>query len=294
MKYIRYLMFLVLLSLMVFLPINLVRAAETLDRSCDGSGSPLTAQIGIGNWQTFLPSQNRLSKVSVDVFRNDNNANVVVGVSMKVSHDIGRSSVVVDAGSKKIAPGGATLVYDFTDIEVTPGDPYRITLTTTGNVAWREQPGTCYRGGDAYRDSKIEDPKLDYGFATYGYTAEDNPPVSALDLDEDADVPAVADDSEQNQSNGTPVANDATTPSTSQVATDTVSPSQTGAATGIIEKTKSLVNQIPFVSDEGGNNNPYIWIVFGGAGLAVLIAVGLYIYLRIKKRKQDNSSMQNL
>lgn len=268
---------------LLILPVQKVKAADTIDRSCNAAASPLTASIGSGSWQTFTPSQNRLSKISVDVFRNGNNGNVMVGVTLKVSHDLGRSSVVVDAGSKKVALGGATLVYDFTDIEVTPGDPYRITLTTTGDVSWREQDDLCYRGGDAYQNSKITDPRFDYGFATYGYTVEDNPPVSANNLDDIADQnnpPA-----DNNQANST-TTNDS---SLSDIATSNpTNPAKTSVdpkkPSNIVKKTtKPIVNLVESLKEKPDLT---IWYVIGAAGLGVLIAVGLFIYLKIKKKKE--------
>jgi len=282
------------------LPIGVAKAADTLDRSCNAAGSPLTATIGTGSWQTFSPSQNRLSKVSVDVFRNDNDNNVMVGVTLKISNDFTRSSMVMDAGSKKVSPGGSTLVYDFTDIEMIPGNPYRITLTTTGDVAWRQQDDTCYHGGDAYQNSKISNPRLDYGFATYGYTVEDNPPVSATDLDEDEDTTTTNTDDDQLApitTDQTTQADQTTTPTqTNAAAAGTASPVSSTAET--VNTPASTTSQVKNASNDSiATANEEIdftlWYIIGGFSLAVVATIILIIYLRSQK-KRNNILKNNL
>lgn len=374
MKYIKSLMFLVLLSLIAFLPINSVRAVDTLDRSCDTTGSFSTTKIGSGTWQTFTPSQNRLSKITVHVFRHELDV-PAPSVTLKVYTNSFHVGLLFDAGSQTIADAGGagpTLTYDFADKEVTPGNSYRITLTTNGDVSWLTKTGTCYRAGDAYANSKMIDPRVDYGFATYGYTAEDKPPVSALDLDEDEDQ-AVQPDGQTTETptdqttaptqtnilvdKATLTSNvtDAIKPPTNLKAVDTPN-DQGGSITLTWEKsvtegvegytvfrqfdamgdvykigevkaetlkfvdTKATAGQEFFyfvrankgeqqsndsnkvsatsivnIAATSTNQKDYlIWYIATGAGLAVIIAVGLFIYFRIKKKKQNPDSLNQI
>lgn len=244
----------ILVLSILILPVKSAKAADSLDRSCDTSDSFTTTKIGSGSWQTFTPSQNRLSKITVHVFRHELDV-PAPSVTLKVYTNSFHVGLLTDAGSKSIADAGGagvTLTYDFADKEVTPGESYRIALTTNGDVSWLNKTGTCYRAGDAYSASKIIDPRLDYGFATYGYMVEDNPPVSALDLDEDVDKPAET----GSQPTETPTDQTDITDQTTAATTQTnILVDQTALTTNITDAIKPPTNlkAIDTPKDKGGS-----------------------------------------
>jgi len=154
-----------------------IQAAEA-DQYCTPGTAWVTVNGHSSIFQTFTPSQNRLTRV---------------GLWMKGDAD-GTVNLRVRKGNDTICyatrsePDGYKLIYfDFNDIELTPGVTYILFVTTgSGNTSlgWhRSASGSdCYAGGAAYLDGEEKD--YDWGFATYGYTYT---PPEPGDEDQDQD-----------------------------------------------------------------------------------------------------------
>jgi len=284
MKYLKSFVILVVLLLTVSFPIYSVKAAGPPDQFCASEGGANTTMIrSVSNQttQTFKPTVTNISRITVKI-KGDGVG--LLGFGIEKNDKIlawNNEGPVAEANGDN-----QTMTFTFNDLEVLVNQEYSLVprISTNNYTLYWYYDYDCYDRGAAFIGAEERD--YDFDFAIYGFNA-DMPPNSALDLDEDEDQPAVIDGDEQNQNNDTPVASDVTTPSANQVATNSASPNQTSSATGIVQQTKSLVNQIPFVSDEEGNTNSYAWFVFGGASLAIVIAIGVFIYLRAKKKKQN-------
>lgn len=222
-----------LISISLFLPlVNLRAATAEVDQACDLSSTGIITGLNGTNYQTFqtfTPSYNRLSKVTVFVNVEGLSA---ANVGLRVYH--GRD-LLIDAGSKSvpIAPPHASVTYTFADQVMIPGDnTYRISLSSTGTVNWYITSDSCYSGGTAYKDGNVMSPRQDYGFKTYGWNDGGTTPPT-----------------DPGTNNETPVADSSSTVNNNSEAALADSPDLVGTASILPPKEVKAVD-VP--SDEGG------------------------------------------
>lgn len=157
-------LFITMAVVLIFSPVKNARAA-TADQYCTPGGDWSTfAGHPTGLWQTFTPTQNRLTRIGLWL-----EGDGVGKVVLRITH---AGSVL---GTEIIdETAGYNLVYfDFDNLELVPGDSdYRIWPSRyTGNdtLYWhRSDDPNCYTSGVGYVDGI--DVGLDWGFATYGFT----------------------------------------------------------------------------------------------------------------------------
>lgn len=165
----------VLISLLFALVINLpqqVFAADSYDQRCIAS-SPAMISINQSESnvlsQTFKPSKNRLTKISIYVW----------GTGTGNFHiDLYRGDTYLASTPSEPEPNGEYYVsQSFSEaVTVTPGDnSYRIIPRISGDnsdLYWHFDQN-CYSGGIAYKgDWYLNDnPIWDFGFVTFGHNA---------------------------------------------------------------------------------------------------------------------------
>ncbi len=141
-----------------------IYGASSVDQYCNPGTAWVTVNGHSSIYQTFTPSQNRLTRVGLWM-EGDGDGTVYLRVRK------GGDTIGYDYRSE---PSGYQLIYfDFDEIELTPSATYILFVSTgAGNTSlhWRRSPigSGCYSGGTAYLDGAEKD--YDWGFASYGFT----------------------------------------------------------------------------------------------------------------------------
>lgn len=152
---------------LAFSPAKSVRAASA-DQYCTPGEAWVAVAGHTSIYQTFTPTQNRLTRIGLWM-EGDGDGTIY----LRLFHNTN----VIGSGSRSEPDGYALIYLDFDNLELTPNDSnYRISLTTgaaNANLAWhRSSDDSCSGGGHAYIDG--EQKSYDFGFATYGYTQEED------------------------------------------------------------------------------------------------------------------------
>jgi hypothetical protein len=166
-----------LVMIFVFSQAPLIYGADEIDQYCSGPWGGWTTINGHSDIsQTFTPTQNRLGRIGL-VLKGDGNDTVYVRIQ--------KNNTTIATGSTTEPSGSEVWKYiDFDDIELIPGDQYKIKLTTGGwSAGWyRSSSSGCSDSGTAYLDGTEK--SYDWGFATWGHTytapeepAQDDQPV---------------------------------------------------------------------------------------------------------------------
>ncbi len=169
-------------------------AAGPPDQQCDAYnlGGGYTTMIRDTEYlasQTFTPTQNRLSRITITVLGDGNGE-----VGMALLKDGGIIAFNTD-GMIAEPNGTEVMTMQYNDIELVPGHTgYKILpIYSVGNASlfWYKKTA-CYDGGAAYFGSTSQD--FDFDFATYGfdYVAPVDPP--AEEEEEVGDDAVVAED----------------------------------------------------------------------------------------------------
>lgn len=240
--------FVIVLGILLVLPLNIIKAADSADQSCDLSGGGGLGQFQNDNsYQTFTPSLNRLSKVRLFL----DGGGGGVPVTLKIYHG---GTQIVNAGSQNSPLGTQALTWDFTDVEVTPGDStYRIWPQTDGGfVDWIiDANPNCYTGGAGYRDGVVQG--HDFGFITYGwnYTA----PAPAEDPVDDSNDGNPSDGNATNTTDSSTSTPTEETATTNEESTDqtSVAESEDNSNTSDTIKAPTALKAIDVEKDKGGS-----------------------------------------
>jgi len=213
-----------ILVLNLFVPISTIKAASPPDQYCvaDKGYTTMIREEENHVAQSFKPKETHLSKVTMKI-KGDGNGKLGIGIAD------GNFILAWNNEGAMAEPNGSeqTVTFTFKDLALTPDKEYKIwpRISTDNTVLFWYYKESCYDRGAAYMGNNAK--TYDFDFATYGWSEEDMPPISALDLDEDT-----------NQ--GTPTA----TVTTTSIATVT-----TSAEIDNISNEQTLVDQTTLTSN---------------------------------------------
>ena len=211
---------------------NIALSAGPPDQTCDASlGGYMTLIRDPDKLlsQTFTPNQNRLSRITIQIFGDGTEQ----GVGMVIFKD---SSIIAfnTNGMVNEPVGYGEVSFEYDDVELTPGySGYKILpIYSIGNTAifWHYLDG-CYDGGVAYMGSVAK--SYDFGFATYGF-----------------DYVVPVDPSVDDGTGDDVVADDTSTPTTTITGTESTPTTKTTSAS--IKKATELT-AVDTPSDQGGS-----------------------------------------
>ena len=165
-------------------PANAFTPPSDTDQSCSvaAKGENYDSIGGTGMLeQSFIPTQNRLEIVTLQLYaipdapvvNNDIIVSIVDGDEPLISKSY---PVLVNMRGQMTYVSVNFFEVNNTHVKLTKGHRYKIRLTINGyGVSWfKEGGGNCYANGTALTNTIIQE-DYDYGFSTYGHTAEDPP-----------------------------------------------------------------------------------------------------------------------
>jgi hypothetical protein len=283
----------VLVSLIfsVFININTVGAIDyTNDQGCNVN-YPYTIESSESVFdngslgQTFVPTQNRLHILFLDVIINTADDESVLTVAIT---DFNEEAILASSNFNITAAldGEMVLNVDFWDsdwqpydVPLTPGDTYKIKLTTTsgsGNLRWAyKADANCVVGGAAIKGG-VMDLTKDFGFGTsgYNYTA----PVVVTPEETPAVTPPVGTTTTTTTTTTTATNNpdsSSTSNATDTPATTTASDAKVTASDDNLELLNTTAEK-----DSANSTSSNNWIIIAVAIGALLI--GLLVFMQIK------------
>ncbi len=176
-------------------------AESTLDQYCkivDASGS-----LNISDdefYQTFVPSQNRLTKIVVDISGDD-----MTKMSLMVMENSKDADVYGYSTNKLYIPSGRQKYeFNFDNFKLKPGVGYKIVpviyASSGTGIRWYMK-SNCYSKGSVVPEvqSDYSYGNLDFGFETYGYTYK-APSVSPINIPKNIPDTSVTDNLKQPES----------------------------------------------------------------------------------------------
>jgi hypothetical protein len=267
----------------VFVNASNVGAIEnTQDQSCS-TNLPYTLESSDSVFengslgQTFVPTQNRLNTLVLNLLINAADDESVLTVSIT---DFNEETILASKSINITASldGDQMLYIDFYDynwqqydVPLTPGDTYKIKLTSTtggGNVRWsfRADPN-CVAGGLSIVGGVMNLDK-DFGFTTMGYTY-----VAPVVPPADTPAPAVA----PTTTPTTPTA-DANTPDTT---TAEPAAQTTDATTGDIAEDNVELVSAQLISSDDKMPSLLFWSILTG-GIILLAATITFLQIKFK------------
>jgi hypothetical protein len=283
------------LAVLVFSGINInnVGAIEnTQDQSCSAN-LPYTLESSDSVFengslgQTFVPTQNRLNTIVLNLLINAADDESVLTVSIT---DFNEETVLAskDINITASLDGDQMLYIDFYDndwqqydVPLTPGDTYKIKLTSTtggGNVRWpfKADPN-CVAGGVSIVGGVMNLDK-DFGFTTMGYTYV-APVVPPVVVPEEAPVvvPSVAAADPNVPGNTTTATNPSAT--TTNSTSETPALVSTADADGVISN-DGLESSDTSLTKDSKTVASNSWIIIISAIGALII--GLLVFMQIK------------
>lgn len=283
---------LILISLILSLLISTpnVAAIDYIDDQGCSVGYPYTVEssenvfdnVSLG--QTFAPTQNRLHLIFLDLMVNASDDDSVLTVAIT---DFNEETILASSNFNITAAmdGDMMLNVDFWDadwqpydVPLTPGDTYKIKLTTTsgsGNLRWvYKDDADCLVGGAAIKGG-VMDLTKDFGFGTRGYNY-----VAPVIVPEETPVvtPPVV----------TPtVTATVDTPKTTTVNTPTPTITDTTPTVAQVDDTKDTptdenVELLEISTTEGNSKSTpsYNWTIIASVISALIIR--LLVYMQIK------------